>query len=279
MTTLNTPNVRGELRAAYGFIERNFNIIKRFWAWELAWLTYSLANALAITFIAKGAPGVTGAAIDEKRFVMFLLTGVLVWHYLSMIFNIVGEMIQWERWFGTIEYTLMAPIHRFTHLVGASLFSLVYGLAFTAVILMVVVLFFDLDLANANLLSGLCILAAASAPLVGLGLCAAVLPLLSPERGIQMVFVAQALLLLVSGVYYKVEVLPGWLQAISHVSPATYAIEGMREALLENASPAKLWKQLAILLGMGVVMLPMGVLVFSTAERLAKRSGRLKREG
>ncbi len=279
MTTLNTPALRSEVRAAYGFVERNFNIVKRFWAWEVAWLAYCLANTLAITFIGAGAQTITGATIDTERFVIFLLTGTLVWHYLSMIFNLIGEMIQWERWFGTIEYTLMAPIHRFTHLVGASLFSLVYGLVFTSVILLVVTLFFDLDLSKANLLGGLCVLAAASAPLVGLGLCAAVLPLLSPERGIQMVFVAQSLLLLVSGVYYPVEVLPGWLEALSYLSPATYAIEGMRSALLEGAALAELWRPIVILIGMGVLMLPMGVLVFSGAERWAKRTGRLKREG
>ena len=30
-----------ELRGAYAFIERNANLIKRYWAWELVWLAYS----------------------------------------------------------------------------------------------------------------------------------------------------------------------------------------------------------------------------------------------
>ena len=36
----------------------------------------------------------------------------------------------------------------------------------------------------------------------------AVLPLISPEKGAQLVFVAQGMLLVVSGVYYPVSVLP-----------------------------------------------------------------------
>ena len=26
-----------EFKASYAFIERNFNIVKRYWAWELVW--------------------------------------------------------------------------------------------------------------------------------------------------------------------------------------------------------------------------------------------------
>ena len=32
------------------------------------------------------------------------------------------------------------------------------------------------------------------------------------ERGAQMVFVIQSLLLLISGVYYSVDILPGWMR-------------------------------------------------------------------
>ena len=43
---------------------------------------------------------------------------------------------------------------------------------------------------------------------------AAILPLLYVERGAQMTFVLQSCLLLVSGVYYSVAVLPGWMQVL-----------------------------------------------------------------
>ena len=55
---------------------------------------------------------------------------------------------------------------------------------------------------------------------------AAILPLLYVERGAQMTFVLQSCLLLVSGVYYSVEVLPEWMQVLSRLSPATYVLDG-----------------------------------------------------
>ena len=88
-----------------------------------------------------------------------------------------------------------------------------------------------------------------------------------------------AALLLVSGVFYPIEVLPGWLQAVGHLSPATYVLEGMRAAVLDGASLGDVAGLFPPLLAIAAVALPLGVLVFRTAERYALRSGRLKRHG
>jgi len=122
-------------------------------------------------------------------------------------------------------------------------------------------------------------LAVGSLSFIGFGIMAAVLPLLFPERGAQMTHVIQALLLLVSGVYYPITVLPVWMQSAARVSPATYVLEGMRRALLEGAPFGQLWGQVLPLLAMGVIALPLGVYIFGKAERYAKRTGKLKRNG
>ena len=43
---------------------------------------------------------------------LYLLIGTTMWSYLSAVFDVVAETIAWERWEGTIEYTLMAPVPR-----------------------------------------------------------------------------------------------------------------------------------------------------------------------
>jgi ABC-2 type transport system permease protein len=140
-------------------------------------------------------------------------------------------------------------------------------------------LFFNLSLSQANLLGGLVVLAVGSLSFIGFGIMAAVLPLLFPERGAQMTHVVQAALLLVSGVYYPISVLPAWMQPAAHISPATYVLEGMRAALLQGTPTGHLWPHIVPLLAMGVVAVPSGVFVFSRAERYAKRTGKLKRNG
>jgi len=268
-----------EIRASYAFVERNFNLVKRYWGWEVVWLVYSIVNSLAITYIGAGMETISGQKVDTGYLVLYLLVGTLVWHYLSIVFDSISEMIAWERWEGTIEYTFMAPVSRFTHMIGTTIFSLVYGLLHTCIILVVVTLFFHLDLSQANLAGGAIVLIAGSVSFIGLGIVASVLPLLFPERGAQMTHVVQALVLLVSGVYYPVSVLPDWMQSIARLSPATYVLEGMRDGVLGGAPTAKLLGYVWPLVLMGVTFIPIGLVIFRMAERHAKRTGKLKRSG
>ena len=42
-----------DLRASFAFVERNFNLTRRYWGWEVAFLVYAVAGALSITLIGK----------------------------------------------------------------------------------------------------------------------------------------------------------------------------------------------------------------------------------
>ena len=48
-------------------------------------------------------------------------------------------------------------------------------------------------------------------------------------------------LLLVSGVYYPIDVLPEWMQVLSHLSPATYVLDGVRAGLIDGVPVTALW--------------------------------------
>jgi ABC-2 type transport system permease protein len=270
-----------QLRASYAFVERNFNLIKRYWSWEVVWLVYSIAESLSVSFIGLGMNALSGgqAGINTRYMVLYLLIGTLVWRFLSNIFYWVTALIEIERWEGTIEYTLMAPVRRITHMTGQTFFSVTYSLFFTGVILLATTLIFKIDLTNANLLGGTIMLLAGSFSFVGIGIMASVLPLLFPERGEQMTHVFIALLLLVSGVYYPVSVLPGVLRDIAVFSPATYVLDATRRALLEGLPTAQLWPYIWPVLLMGAVLIPAGLWVFEQAEKYAKRTGKLHRNG
>ncbi len=222
-----------EIRASYAFVERNFNLVRRYWGWEMVWLCYSIATTLSITYIGAGMEAISGVQIDTDYLIMYLLIGTMVWRFLAIVFDNISEMIAWERWEDTIEYTFMAPIARFTQMMGQTVFAVVYSLIFTGVILGVVALFFRLDLSKANLLGATVMLLTGSLSFIGLGIVASVLPLLFPERGAQMTNVIQAIFLLISGVYYPIEVLPTWMQPLAHRHGLELAVdvEAVRELL------------------------------------------------
>jgi ABC-2 type transport system permease protein len=262
--------VAHELRASYAFIERNFYLTRRYWGWEVAFLVYSVAGALSISLI--------GA--DQPALLLTLMVGAIFWNYLSVVFSWIAETISVERWEGTLEYTFMAPVHRWAQLLGSVTYAMVYGLVHTAVIFIALVLFFpQLDFSNANPLTAVTFMLLGSFSFVGIGMIAAILPLLYVERGAQMTFVMQSVLLLVSGVYYSVDILPGWMQVFSNLSPATYVLHGVRAGLVQGTPVSELTGDVWPLLVAGIVLIPFGLWAFGRAERYAKRTGKLKRVG
>ncbi len=265
---------------AWAFIERQTNLWKRYWAWELVWLVYGVVNTLAVTLIASQV-GESGIANKEEvdRLVLFLLIGTLVWAYLSAVLDDISLVISWERWEGTIEHTLMAPVERWLHLTGMVLFGIIHATIRTSIIFMIALPFFDIDLGQADWLSAAAVLLIGSFSVAGLAIFSGILPMLYPERGQQMSMMIQAFVLLVSGVYYEVGVLPGWLQWFAYISPATYILDGIRGSIIEGHGFGEVWPELAALVGFGIVLIPAGMLTFAWCERWAKKTGRLKRQG
>jgi ABC-2 type transport system permease protein len=270
-----------ETRASLAFVERNLYLVRRYWHLELAFLVFNVASAMSVLYIGEAQMQSSGGDSREGQLdlVLYLGIGTVVWAYLRAVFANVGEMVAWERWEGTIEYTMMAPISRLAHMLGVSLFSIIYGLARSALLLGVLALFFSVDLSNANLGGAALILLVGSVSFLGFGIMAAVLPLLFPERGEEMTFVISSILLLVSGVYYPISILPDWMEPLATVSPATYVLEGMRAALLEGTPTLALGPSILPILILGALTLPIGIAIFSWGERYAKRTGRLKRSG
>jgi len=270
--------LRGELIGLAGVVERNVYLIRRYLWWELAFFVWTVANTLTIVFIAKGIEA-AGGKIDVDRTTTILLIGAVIWAYLGIIFEILTETVAWERWEGTIEYTFMAPLARPVHLAGMGIFAVVYGVVRAVVLFGIVAALFDLQLPQANFSSAVVVLAIASVSFVGIGMMTAVLPLISPEKGVQLGFIAQGVLLVVSGVYYPVDVLPGWMQALAVISPATYALDGIRAAILDGAGLGAVWHDIWPLAVIGAIAVPLGLEVFRRGERYAKRHGKLKRSG
>jgi ABC-2 type transport system permease protein len=270
--------LRRELVGLGGVVERNWYLVKRYVWWELTFFFWTVANTMTIVFIAKGVEA-SGVRIDVNRLTTVLLIGAVIWAYLGIIFEILTETVAWERWEGTIEYTFMAPLSRPVHLLGMGVFAIGYGVVRAGLLFAVVAALFHLSLPAANFASALALLAVASISFLGIGIMTAVLPLISPEKGTQLGFVAQGVLLVVSGVYYPVSVLPGFMQALAKISPATYALRGIRAAILNGAGLAALWADIWPLLLIGAVALPLGLEVFRRGELYAKRHGKLKRSG
>lgn len=260
-----------ELYKLIAFTEKNFNLMKKYLVWEIVFLFYTIVNMLVIGYIGKE----TG---DDQR-VMFLMIGSLLWGFLSSIFQELSVSVAWERWEGTLEYTFMAPMHRSIYIFGQSLFAVIYGILRTLIALFFAIIFFDISMAGSNFTSAVMVLAIAGLSFIGLGITASILPLLYPEKGEGATRIIEAGLLLVSGIYYNIDILPVWMQKLSVFSPATYTLRAMRASLLDGAGIMDIWTDLFMLLIFGIILIPAGFFAFYLAESYAKKVGKLSRHG
>jgi len=274
--------VERSLRQTWAFMFRGYHLTRRYLSWVIVFNFYALTGSAAVALI--------GVAAHDHQLTLTLVVGALLWNFLSTLYNEIAMSVAYERWEGTLEYTFMAPVSRLVHLAGLSLFALCNSIVNTVIVLLGLMLLTDLSLAGANLVGVVVVLLASTLAFVGLGVMAAALPVMSPERGAEATHIFQGSLLLVSGVYYPVDVLPGWIRPISALSPATYTLSACRH-LVGIGNPATTPQRLAggplsavafelsVLAMMGVVLIPLGLWVFGRVERWAKHTGRLKRTG
>jgi ABC-2 type transport system permease protein len=270
------------LRQTWAFMFRGYHLTRRYISWVIVFNFYALTTSATVALI--------GVAAGDYQLTLTLVVGALQWNFLSVLYSEIAMAIGYERWEGTLEYTFMAPVSRLVHLAGLSLYSLCNSVVQTLVVLIGLMFFTDINLAGANLFGVMVVLLVSTLAFVGLGLMAAALPVMSPERGAEATHIFQGLLLLVSGVYYPVEVLPHWLQPLSWLSPATYSLAACRKLVgigdplstrehLSGAPLSAVTRELLTLALMGAVLIPLGLWVFGRVERWAKHTGKLKRTG
>jgi ABC-2 type transport system permease protein len=79
-----------------------------------------------------------------------------------------------------------------------------------------------------------------------------------------------------SGVYYPIETLPGWLQPVAWALPSAYVFEGMRSVLFDDVFRLDL---LAGAVGLNALYLSAAAAFFIYMVRVARRRGLLLRQG
>jgi ABC-2 type transport system permease protein len=80
----------------------------------------------------------------------------------------------------------------------------------------------------------------------------------------------------ISGVYYPIAVLPGWLQTVAWATPSAHVFEGMRAVLVEHAFR---WDHFWTAVALNALFLALGALVFAWAVRRAREEGTLLQMG
>ena len=135
-------------------------------------------------------------------------------------------------------------------------------------------LFLSVNFAQANLASVILILLLTVIVFSSLGIIAASF-IMVLKRGDPIAWVFNAISSFLGGVYYPITVLPAPLQFLAGLLPITYALEALRQALLNGATIAELSLQILALAIFCLVLLPVSLVAFRLAVRQAKIDGSL----
>jgi ABC-2 type transport system permease protein len=77
----------------------------------------------------------------------------------------------------------------------------------------------------------------------------------------------------ISGLYFPVALLPGWVQWMSEVQPFTPAVNLLRWSLVGQPLAESAWVETAKLAGFAVVMVPVAIAVMAAMLRQSRRRG------
>jgi ABC-2 type transport system permease protein len=230
-----------------------------------------LAELAAFYFLSRAiGPNFRPEGMD---YFPFVLVGTGVYTFFVMSAQTFLATIQEAQQTGTME-VLMTTATEPVELVVLSSISAFAGTAVTLVIYLLAGVVVFRAAIHANLLSCLLVLALSMTIAMALGIMVAALQI-TLQKGSAVLWLLSSGLWFLSGAMFPKASLPPVLEGLSRILPITYAIEGMRMALLQNRSPAEMMPTLLTLAGFGSVLLAIALSAFSLSLRHARQNGTL----
>jgi len=219
----------------------------------------------------SNAPTYFAARTGTTNIVIYEVLGSAVWMTSWVVIEDVGTGIRDEQIKGTLEQNFLAPVRRFTLLVGLSLTDVVI----TSMLFLIVVGVSVAVVMPSNFLTvipAFLALLVGLIPLFGIGFLFAgfVVRFKEPYIFTQIVNLVFATL---TGTYYPVTFLPYWVQFLSRLLPQTYEIDTMRRIVIANQTLVNLYGSIFILLALALAYPVLGYAVFRRIERKASVTG------
>ena len=199
------------------------------------------------------------SASGKGNYIQFLSPGIIA---MSILFTAIFSGIEliWDRQFGFLKETMVAPVSRFSIMLGRTLGGATVA-SFQGILVLVISLFIgfrpDLFLIVPALVFMILI------ALVFTALGTAIASMLEDMQGFQLImnFVVMPVFFL-SGALFPLDQAPTALKVTADLNPLTYGIDGLR-SLLVGASLHSVWTDFSVLVVVSMVFVGIGAWLFS----------------
>lgn len=240
------------------------------------WIVSPLLWAIPLVFQGKALIGGLssenfGMVAGTPDFIPYVLIGAIVSTYMASSVWSMGFAMRDETYYGTLEHILSAPVKPVYILLGKALFNSLLATTYVVIQLGICVIVFGLKVTLYKILPIVLFLILLIAGLYGIGFAAAGLTLLVKEaHGLLHLF--EYVLFLFSPIRYPVEINP-ITRTISVFIPLTYALIALRGLLLNIKF--NFWKNSLILIGIDLIIIPLGLYIFNWVDRHTRQKGTL----
>jgi ABC-2 type transport system permease protein len=263
------------LRVPWAFVVRDFRLDV---SYKLGFMFRVLSGIviIAVYYFIASVFGDTAAPYLKAyggSYFAFVLIGVAFTEYMSIGISAVGDSVRDGQTTGTLELLLLSPTRLVVTLISSSLWSYVFATLRIGVYLIAGSLL-GLGFGNANVPFALLALILSVISFSSLGLLTASVIILL-KRGDLLGWALRVGSMLLAGVYYPIDVLPGWLRLLSQALPLTHALELLRRSILLGQGFAQLWGELLTLVVLTLVLFPIGLLACHGAIQVARTDGSL----
>ena len=206
---------------------------------------------------------VKGSIEGEFSYFDFIAPGIMAMTVMMSVMTGLPAAISHEREVGTLDGMMVAPINRLSVILGKTLAQMARGILQGVLILVLATILFGVTV-HGSILLVFALLLLGVFSFVGLGV---VLTSFAKEQETAVMLMTTIMfpMMFLSGVFFPIEQMPWFMQAISKVLPLTYVADALRKVMVLGADIPLLTNELAILIGFGTVMIAIAVPVFKRA--------------
>jgi ABC-2 type transport system permease protein len=209
---------------------------------------------------------------SPDQYFAFVVVGLIIFGVLTSALSTPLLTLRAEQQAGTLERLVLSAFGPVRSVASLLLFpvGLAMTTALTSLVFAGIVFGLKLHWSTVPLAIPLALLGALSFAPFGLIMASAVVVVKQTTAGASVVITAITLL---AGIYFPVELLPGWIRWVSDVQPFTPAVDMLRHVLVNTPLRGTAFEDVAKLVGFAVVMTPVSLWILTTAVKFGRRRG------